>query len=122
MLDHLIVSVRLGRMARTMVGERQLRVSRLSILYCASFIRSCSRCSLTYTNKLLRRVVPGGESSTYTTPFSVLDSQKQIDRAVSCATSSDLQLAQVRFGKPTCRSVWQLVQNISMHGMHCDQH
>ena len=30
---YLIVSVRLGRVARTMVGDRQLRVSRLSILY-----------------------------------------------------------------------------------------
>lgn len=44
---NLRVSVRLGLMASTMVGERQQRVSRLSILYWASLIKSCSRCSST---------------------------------------------------------------------------
>lgn len=46
---YLMVSVRLGRMASTVVGDCQLRVSLLNILYCASLIRSCSRCSSTYT-------------------------------------------------------------------------
>ena len=46
-----MVSVRLGRMASTVVGDRQVRVSLLNILYCASLIRSCSRCSSTYHNR-----------------------------------------------------------------------
>ena len=53
----LMVSVRLGRMASTMVGDRQVRVSLLNILYCASLIRSCSRCSSTYHNRLIQCIV-----------------------------------------------------------------
>ena len=49
----LMVSVRLGRIASTIVGDRQVRVSLLSILYCASLIRSCSRCSSTYNTMLV---------------------------------------------------------------------
>ena len=50
----LMVSVRLGRIASTMVGDRQVRVSLLSILYCASLIRSCSRCSSTCNMRSVR--------------------------------------------------------------------
>ena len=54
---YLMVSVRLGRMASTMVGDRQVRVSLLSILYCASLIRSCSRCSSTYNTRSIQCIV-----------------------------------------------------------------